>query len=81
MSDPAAITLNDGQLQLELDTERCQGHGLCLMAASTVFDLDDDGRKAVLLVEDGATLGADVVDQLGDAEMSCPESAISVMKM
>lgn len=31
-------------MQISIDHDRCEGHGLCAGLAPTVFDLDDDAR-------------------------------------
>lgn len=33
---------------IELDRERCEGHGTCEQIAPTVYRLDDEGELAIL---------------------------------
>ena len=36
-------------MKLLLDFEVCEGHGECVVAAPELFDLDEDGAKAIIL--------------------------------
>lgn len=36
-------------MKLLLDVDICEGHGECVVAAPELFDLDDDGAKAIIL--------------------------------
>ncbi len=62
-------------MQINLDTEKCQGHNRCYALAPELFDVDDYGQ-AVLLEE------GDVPDDLKDkarlAAANCPEYAITL---
>lgn len=64
-------------MRLELDTERCTGHGRCYTLAPDVFGSDDAGYS-VLLVE------GDVPEALQEAgrraALNCPEGAITVVE-
>ena len=62
-------------MQVRVDEERCQGHGLCRLSAPDIFFArEEDGHAYVLSAtvpegrEDEALLAAD----------SCPELAIEV---
>ena len=63
-------------MRIELDRERCQGHGRCYVLASAVFEPDDDGYGVVVSAsvpaehQDAAVLGAS----------NCPEDAITVIE-
>jgi ferredoxin len=58
-----------------VEHETCEGHACCVMAVPSVFDLDDDTGKAVVLV-------AEPTDSLRrsveDAERGCPVRAIVI---
>ncbi|MBA3745090.1 ferredoxin [Sporichthya sp.] len=43
---PNALT---GHLRVEANRDRCDGHGQCLLAAPTVFDVDEKANKVILL--------------------------------
>jgi ferredoxin len=62
-------------MQIQLDTEKCQGHNRCYALAPELFDVDDMGQ-AVLLV-DGA-VPDDLADKARLAAANCPEYAITV---
>jgi ferredoxin len=62
-------------MQIQLDTEKCQGHTRCNALAPELFDVDDMGQ-AVLLV-DGA-VPDDLADKARLAAANCPEYAITV---
>ena len=38
-----------GHLRVEADRDRCAGHGQCLLAAPTVFDVDEDAQQVIVL--------------------------------
>jgi ferredoxin len=59
-------------VKISIDREACVGAGQCVLAAPSVFDLDDDG-KVVVLSEDPP---ADVHSQIRNAVFSCPAFAI-----
>ena len=61
-------------MTLVIDTEKCQGHGRCVLASPDLFDVDDDGYGQVLIAEPGPEYAAD----LQQAIMNCPEQAISL---
>lgn len=63
-------------VRVQLDRERCQGHGRCYVLAPAVFASDDDGYGTVVSeevppeLEDAARKGAN----------NCPEDAITVIE-
>jgi len=60
--------------RVEVDASRCEGHGLCVMEAPSVFEPDDDGYARVVRVEvDGADRSA-----ANRAARACPAAAIMV---
>ncbi len=60
-------------MKVEIDTDRCRGHGVCWSLCPQVFDLLDDGYATVLVDEVPAEHEAAV----RDAVQHCPERAIS----
>jgi ferredoxin len=60
-------------MRVIVDSNRCQGHALCVMNAPDLFDLDDAGHARVLAnpVPDGLDAAARA------AEGGCPEQAIT----
>ena len=59
---------------VQVDEERCVGHGRCYTLAPKVFDADDVGHAIVLTEEVSGELEA----QGSDAERNCPEGAITL---
>jgi len=59
-----------------LDAARCEMHGECVLAAPTVFDIDDDDDDAVtmLMTEAPEELRADVQRAVDD----CPVQALRI---
>lgn len=63
------------ELRVEVDREKCLGSGMCVFAAPTVFDQDDDTGIAVV---DEHALAEELIDKLRYAEATCPGQAIKV---
>ena len=61
-------------MRVQIDSEKCQGHGRCYDLAPEVFAPDDDGY-VVLLVE--GDVPAALEDQARAAVRNCPERALS----
>lgn len=59
---------------LKADLGACQGYANCVMAASDVYDIDDDG--VVVLLKDRIP-DADL-PRVQEAARSCPVSALTV---
>ena len=60
-------------MQVWVDPQRCQGHGLCKMIAPDSFVLDDiDGHSTAA----NEIVPADQYDPVREAVRSCPEQAI-----
>lgn len=61
-------------LRIEIDTDRCTGHGRCYSLAPELFGCDDDGY--------GVVVAADVTEAQADAARravrSCPERAVTL---
>ena len=61
-------------MKVNIDTERCNGHGRCYSLAPSVFESDDDGRGLVIVDDvDGESLAAARI-----AASNCPEAAITL---
>lgn len=61
-------------MKIDVDFDRCEGHGLCVAACPGVFQLDDDGLLLVLQAAPPAELDA----QVRSAAALCPTAAITV---
>jgi ferredoxin len=62
-------------VKVQIDPERCQGHGRCYDIAPGLFGDDEEGYGQVL--GDG-TVAPDQERQARLAEFNCPERAIEV---
>ena len=60
--------------RVELDAERCVGHGRCYSLAPEVFDADEVGHSIVLAAE----VSGERVALAADAARNCPEGAITL---
>ena len=59
-------------MRIELDTERCTGHGRCYSLAADLFDCDDRGYGTVIHPD----VPAGLEEQARTAAANCPERAI-----
>jgi ferredoxin len=64
-------------MKLVLDTNVCQGYGLCQVAAPDLVDLDDSGYAE--LIGDGTVPSAGH-NNAHDAVNACPARALRVQK-
>jgi ferredoxin len=62
-------------VKVQIDPERCQGHGRCYDLAPSLFGDDEEGYGQVL--GDG-TVRPDQEREARLAEVNCPEHAIEV---
>jgi len=60
-------------MKVNVDADRCRGHGICLTLCPEVFTLTDDGYA-----EAAAQVDAGFEDAVREAERSCPERAITL---
>jgi ferredoxin len=60
-------------MKVEIDRDRCAGHGMCYMVAPTVFHDDDDGYGQV--IGDGEVSG-EQAEQARYGAGNCPEQAV-----
>ncbi len=60
--------------RVEIDADRCVGHGRCYTLAPDVFDADEVGHAMVRTDK----VAGDLETQAVDAERNCPEGAITL---
>ena len=68
------MTTKPVTIRVELDEDRCRGHGVCCSICPEVFDLSDDGYAVVKTPE--VPQGSE--EAVRTAAASCPELAITV---
>jgi ferredoxin len=74
--DPADVNAaQEASMQVRVDEERCQGHGLCRLSAPDIFFAREEDGHAYVLSE---TVPAGREDEAQLAADSCPELAIEV---
>lgn len=61
-------------MRIEVDPDRCTGHGRCWSLAPEVFDADDDGYCATRSLE----VPPDLEAAARRGAQSCPEHAITL---
>jgi ferredoxin len=59
-------------MRLEVDVDKCTGHGICESIADDVFEVQDDG----LLVIDPDRAATSDRDRLQQAVIQCPAAAL-----
>jgi ferredoxin len=59
-------------VRIEVDRQRCEGHGMCEVVAPQYFALDEEGNLTVL----AADVAADDEENVRDASMACPVAAL-----
>lgn len=62
-------------MRITIDFDRCEGHGLCALAAPEVFWLDDDGSTQYV-----AEPGEAERDNVVRAVQDCPARAIQLQQ-
>jgi ferredoxin len=76
--DSYALNLAECQegcfVKVIVDSHLCQGHARCVTICPDVFDIDDQGNGIVIQDE----VPADLIDDVDEAVLACPESAIRV---
>ena len=65
-----------GHLRVAANLERCAGHGQCLLAAPTVFDVDEDDLKVIVLDPEPDESLRPAVQR---AVAMCPMSALEIV--
>ena len=61
-------------MRLEVDVDKCTGHGICESIADDVFEVQDDG----LLVIDHDKAATSDRDRLQQAVIQCPAAAPAI---
>jgi ferredoxin len=61
-------------MKVDVDRERCQGHGRCYVLAPQVFEPDDDGYGFAIATE----VAAEFEDAARKGAGNCPEDAITI---
>jgi ferredoxin len=62
-------------MRLEVDADKCTGHGICESIADDVFEVQDDG----LLIIDHDRAAASDRDRLQQAVIQCPAAALRLL--
>jgi ferredoxin len=62
-------------MRVEVDVDKCTGHGICESIADDVFEVHDDG----LLVIDHDKAAASDRDRLQQAVIQCPAAALRLV--
>jgi ferredoxin len=63
-------------MRIDVNRERCAGHGQCLLAAPTVFDVDEEAHEVIVLDPDPVE---DLRAALQRAVSMCPTGALEVV--
>lgn len=64
--------------RVEIDPEKCQGYACCVMTAPTIFTLDDEAGKSVVIQPEPGDALRDLVEK---AVRGCPAHAISTIEV
>lgn len=64
-------------VKLEVDWDRCEGHGLCERTAPEMFSLDDNGEMHVLLPTD--PVPSELEAKVAAAARVCPMTTLRVV--
>lgn len=62
-------------MKVEVDYDRCEGHGVCAMQAANAFSLTDDGDLTSHF--EGQDVPADMQKDVRSAIDACPVAALS----
>ena len=63
-------------MKIQLDQRLCAVHGECVLEAPEIFDLDEDGDTAIVLLENPPE---ELRAQAERAAAACPVTAIAVL--
>lgn len=63
-------------MRIDVDRNRCEGHGMCEVVAPEYFALDDDGNLTVLEEE----VSESDEPNLQDAAYACPVAALKLTR-
>jgi len=61
-------------VKIDIDYQRCEGHGLCAEQAPTLFAIDDDGE--LIYRQEGEDVPGDLTERARAAIASCPVAAL-----
>jgi ferredoxin len=61
-------------MKINVDTDKCTGHGVCESLAPEVFEVGDDGIVHLLITD----LTEDMRSSLEEAVADCPTQALSL---
>lgn len=64
-------------MRLTVDYDRCEGHGLCEVAAPQVYSLDDEGELH-LLIDESAPVPGDLEAVTAAGARACPVAALRI---
>ena len=62
-------------MRIEVDLDRCTGHGICESIAEDVFEVGDDG---FVVIHDNERPGSDR-DRMQQAVTQCPAAALRLL--
>jgi ferredoxin len=65
-------------MRLAVDGDQCMGHGRCVRILPDLLDFDDEGY--VTIRDQTIEISDELIDLAEDAEGSCPEGAISLIR-
>ena len=65
-------------MKIKVVYEKCEGHGLCEMAAPGVYQLDDEGEPQLLV--DGDQVPAEFSGAAAAGAQVCPVAAIRIVE-
>jgi ferredoxin len=65
---------NDLTMRINVDTDRCTGHGVCESIAADIFEVNDDGLVQLLM----ETPTDDRRVEVEEAVAECPTQALSI---
>lgn len=60
--------------RIDVDFDRCEGHGLCEQAAPEIFRLDDEGELDLLVTD----VPADMLAKAEAGARVCPVAALRI---
>jgi ferredoxin len=63
-------------MRIEVDLDRCAGHGQCLLAAPAVFDVDENAHQVIVLDPEPPE---DLRAAVQRAVSMCPMGALEVV--
>jgi ferredoxin len=61
-------------MRIQVDTDRCTGHGVCESIADDIFEVGEDGLVHLLVEDVEETRRADVESAVAE----CPTQALSI---